>query len=135
MKICSDIRQRLLAHARRETPLEACGYLAVNDGVLAGVHELTNRDKSPEHFSFDPREQFTAIREARARGMSLEAVYHSHPASPARPSDEDIRLAFDADKLYVIVSLADGHEDIRAFWIRDGKVTEETLEVVHDERL
>ncbi len=135
MRITGDIQERLLAHARREAPLEACGYLAVKDGVLAGIHELTNCDKSPEHFSFDPREQFAATREARAKGTSLEAVYHSHPASPARPSAEDIRLAYDAGKLYVIVSLADGHEDVRAFWIKNGQVTEETLEVVHDDRL
>lgn len=135
MKIRADIRERLVAHARREAPLEACGYLAVKDGVLAGIHALTNCDKSPEHFSFDPKEQFAAVREARSNGTALDAVYHSHPASPARPSAEDIRLAYDADKLYVIVSLAGGCDDVRAFWIREGQVTEEILEVVHDNRI
>jgi len=112
-------------------PIEACGYLSLKDGVLAGIHELTNCDNSPEHFSCDPQEQFAAIKRARARGVSLEAVYHSHPASPARPSAEDIRLAHDAQKLYVIVSLADGRDEVRAFWIKGGRVIEEALEVVH----
>jgi proteasome lid subunit RPN8/RPN11 len=57
-------------------------------------------------------------------------VYHSHPASPARPSQEDIRLAFDPSINYIIVSLVSPEPDLRAFLIRNGIVTPEPVEVV-----
>ena len=56
------------------------------------------------------------------------AVYHSHPESPARPSEEDIRLALTPGVSYVIVSLQDpGQPVIRSFRISDGVVTLEEV--------
>ena len=132
MKIRHKVIEQLLRHAKREAPLEACGYLAGQDGVLSAAYELTNIDQSCEHFSFDPKEQFATLRDVRARGQELAAVYHSHPASPARPSPEDIKLAYDPNVVYVIVSLAEGKEDVKAFYIRNQKVDSVNLEVVDD---
>lgn len=130
MKIKQDIRDRIIAHAQKLAPVECCGYLAQADGVICRHYELTNIDNSPEHFSFDPKEQFTAIKNARGQGLEVGAVYHSHPATPARPSAEDIRLAYDPQISYVIISLADGKEDIKSFKIKDGQVTLEEVEIV-----
>jgi proteasome lid subunit RPN8/RPN11 len=135
MKIRENILEQIVNHAKKSASIEACGYLASKDNVLSLAYELTNIDHSFEHFSFDPKEQFSAFKDARNRGFEITAVYHSHPASPARPSQEDIRLGLDAEKLYVIISLLGGGEDIRAFWIRNGQVTEEIMEVVDDDRL
>ena len=132
MKIRKGVIEQIIAHARNKAPIEACGYLAARDGVIVRVYELTNVDASSEHFSFDPGEQFSAVKDARAGGLEVAAVYHSHPASPARPSAEDIKLAFDPDQMYVIVSLAAGRDDVKAFWIKDQKVSGEDLEVVND---
>ena len=57
------------------------------------------------------------------RPYKIIANYHSHPSSPARPSDEDIRLAYDRHIVYIIVSLALPKPDIKAFSIEDGMVT------------
>jgi proteasome lid subunit RPN8/RPN11 len=135
MKIYKNILDQIVNHAKKSASIEACGYLASKDNVLSLAYELTNIDHSFEHFSFAPKEQFFALKDARNRGFEVTAVYHSHPASPARPSPEDIRLALDAEKLYVIISLLGGGENIRAFWIKNGQVTEEILEVVYDNRL
>jgi proteasome lid subunit RPN8/RPN11 len=55
--------------------------------------------------------------------------YHSHPRSPAEPSQTDINLAGDwPDWLYVIVSLG-GEPNVRAWWLREGRVDEEPLEI------
>lgn len=132
MKINKSVVREMLNHAKRETPLEACGYLGAKGGIIAKIYALTNIDKSNEHFSFDPKEQFAAVKDARAQGLEICAVYHSHPASPARPSQEDIRLAFDPDVSYFIVSLEDGKEDIRAFSIKSGVVVEISLEMIND---
>ncbi len=126
MKIPKDIVDVIFAQGEKETPNEACGYLAGRDGVVAKAIPLTNADHSPDHFSLDPREQFAIIRRLRADGLEAVAVYHTHPASPARPSAEDIRLAYDPAILYVIASLQ-GRHDIQAFHICQGRVTPEPI--------
>jgi len=127
MKISKEIVEKIFAQGRREAPNEACGYLAGHDGTVVKAVALTNVDHSPEHFSLDPREQFDAVRQLRAEGLAILAVYHTHPETPARPSAEDIRLAYDPSTIYVIASLQQGGRDIRAFRIRQGVVTTETL--------
>jgi proteasome lid subunit RPN8/RPN11 len=62
--------------------------------------------------------------EMEERGEELSAIYHSHTASPAYPSQTDINLAAYPDALYLIVSLAEGEKDLRGFEIKDGEVTE-----------
>lgn len=120
---------QMVAAARREAPNEACGYLAghvaadVQPLIAEKYFELTNVDHSPEHFTMDPKEQFAALKAARAEGMKLFANWHSHPATPARPSQEDIRLAYDSEIIYVILSLAAEAPYAKAFHIRKGEVT------------
>lgn len=129
LKIQRAIREQLIQHARQDAPLEACGYLAEKAGLVTAIFRLTNADASPEHFSFDPAEQFAAVRQMRAAGLRMRAVYHSHPATPARPSAEDLRLANDPDLSYVIVSLAQSEPDVKSFIIRPGQITVEPLEI------
>ena len=130
MKIKKDIIENIIKHARSGAPLEVCGYLAGQNGAITRHYELTNIDHSDEHFSFDPKEQFAAVKDARANGLEVSAVYHSHPATPARPSREDIRLAYDPNISYVIVSLVGGAEDVKSFKIKDSKATPEAIEIV-----
>ncbi|MDR1103435.1 MAG: M67 family metallopeptidase [Tannerella sp.] len=115
IEIPQPIIDAIIRQAGDELPDEACGLLAGVDGVVKKRFPLENTDHSPEHFSFDPREQFRVLREARAEGLRILAGYHSHPSTPARPSDEDIRLAFDPDILYLIVSLAGEQPVVKAF--------------------
>lgn len=133
MKINSSVIKGLITQAKKELPFEACGYLASREGLVSSFYALSNKDRSSEHFSFDPKEQFAAVKDARAKGLAIRAVYHSHPASPARPSPEDIKLAYDPEMIYVIVSLAGGREDIGAFKIKGQEVSALDLEVVDDQ--
>ncbi|MDD5465143.1 MAG: M67 family metallopeptidase [Candidatus Omnitrophica bacterium] len=135
MKITRKVIKEIVEQAKKEAPLEACGYLGAKDGIITKIYALTNIDKSNEHFSFEPKEQFLAVKDARAQGLEICAVYHSHPASPARPSEEDIKLAYDPDKSYFIISLAGSNEELRAFSIKSGVVTEINLEVIDDQRV
>ena len=56
--------EKMLAHARKELPDEACGLIAgeINgtDKIVKKVYLLTNIDHSNEHFSLDPKEQLAA---------------------------------------------------------------------------
>lgn len=117
----------MYAHAQRELPFEACGYLAMKDGIVVKCYELYNVDQSPEHYGMDPKEQFATVKAIREEGLQVAAVYHSHPETPARPSEEDIRLAYDPNISHVIVSLAEGDPYAKSFLIKKGEVTPEEI--------
>jgi len=122
MKIPRDIFKAIVGQALREAPDEACGYLAGRDGTALLRIPMTNVDHSSEHYSFDPKEQFAAMKAARESGLRLISVYHSHPETPARMSDEDIRLANDTGTVYLIYSVRD--DVIKGFTIdRDKTVS------------
>jgi len=98
--------------------------------VISHWYGLTNIDNSPEHFSFDPKEQFATVKDARSKGLQLLANFHSHPETPARPSQEDIRLAFDPNILYFIISFAAEKPDIKAFKIVNGVVEHIEIQIL-----
>lgn len=137
MKIKNKVIEEIIIHSQKHAPLEACGYLAAKDGLIVLAYALANIDQSSEHFAFDPKEQFSVLKNIRAKGLEIYAVYHSHPFSGARPSEEDIRLAYDPNIAYVIVSLAGGKTDVKAFKINNQKQKVEpiNLEVIRDEGL
>lgn len=113
----------ILEQAKQDAPIESCGYLlGVDKENATENYAMTNIDHAEEHFSLDPKEQFAAIKYARRNGLKVVGCWHSHPASPSRPSQEDIRLAFDPSILYFILSLADEQPVLNAFRIQKGVV-------------
>ena len=102
--------EKMLAHATRELPDEACGLIAgevqETDKIVRKVYLLTNIDHSNEHFSLDPKEQLAAVKDMRANGLVPLGNWHSHPESPSRPSEEDKRLAYDSKASYMIRPLS-----------------------------
>jgi len=127
LTIPKEIADEMIAHAKGLAPIESCGYLAGNDGVVNHFYPMTNVDNSPEHFSFDPKEQFQVVKDARKRGLTLNAVYHSHPETPARLSDEDIKLFNDPNPVYIIVSLKDETPDMKGYKVN--KPSENEIEI------
>lgn len=133
MRISQKLVEEIMKLGRSEAPIEACGYLVGRDRTVFGILPMRNVDASPVHFSFDPREQFAALKHARSQGQELLGTYHTHPESPARMSEEDKRLAADPSALYVILSLVD--EQIRCFRREtDGEFAEDNLEIIPSER-
>ena len=121
----------MLDEALKQAPNEACGLVAGTDkdGVrnVEKVYILENIDHSPEHFSLDAKEQLAAIKDMRQHGMSLIGNWHSHPATPSRPSEEDKRLAFDKNASYFIMSLAGEKPVLNVFHIENGESRKENL--------
>ena len=125
LTITDEAYQSLLEQARRDAPMESCGYLLGTDRqTVTFNYPMRNTDHSAEHFSFDPKEQFAAVKYARQHGLVIVGNWHSHPATPSRLSAEDIRLAFDPNILYFILSLAGEQPVFNAFAIADGEVKE-----------
>ena len=130
LTIPQTIIDAIIAHARRDFPLEACGMLGGVDAVVSEHYPMTNIDLSNEHFTMEPKEQFSVVKELRAKGKSLLVIYHSHPETPARPSEEDIRLALTPDVSHVIVSLSGTEPEVKSFRIAWGLVTPEPITVI-----
>ncbi|MGX8696225.1 MAG: Mov34/MPN/PAD-1 family protein [Prevotella sp.] len=128
MNIPQNIIQQLIAQAREDAPNETCGYLlGTADGTVAENYPMENIDHSPEHFSFSPKQQFEALRYARQHELKILANWHSHPASPSRPSAEDLRLANDPSIRYAILSLLDGEPKLNSFKIINNEVVDKEV--------
>ncbi|MBT5856290.1 M67 family metallopeptidase [bacterium] len=123
ISIPGTIIDEMIAHSERLNPIESCGYLAGKETTVTKHYEMTNVDQAHDHFTFDPKEQFSVVKDARNEGLQLQVVYHSHPESPARLSEEDLRLLQDPNMVYIIVSLAAERPDLKAFRIQDGTVS------------
>jgi proteasome lid subunit RPN8/RPN11 len=129
IRIRKEFAERMIEHARREYPNEACGILAGKNGAVEKVYEMTNTEKSPQTYFMDGKEQLATMKEMRSLGLEMMGIYHSHVASQAYPSGHDVKMAFYPDASYVIVSLKDKvAPSIRSFKIADGKIREEEIE-------
>ena len=167
LSIPQHIVDDLIAHARELDPYECCGFLAgTNDAVthvyriknvvgLDGAAQAASFDEakvahlsrlSPEEraeiaFIMDAHEMFQAVKDMRKQGLTLQAVYHSHPHDPARPSVTDIKIANEWEEnwsrlnlalpMYMLISLMDkGRPDMRAYWIKNGSVSSAAIRTV-----
>jgi proteasome lid subunit RPN8/RPN11 len=122
----------MLVHTGSSLPNEACGLLGGRiegeDKKVEKIYVMENIDNSPEHFSMSVKEQFRVIADIRANGWQLIGNYHSHPASPSWPSEEDKRFALDASLSYLILSLQESRKPVlKSFQIRGSRVTEEAV--------
>ena len=121
----------MIAHAQEGFPLEVCGILGGVGDTVSVNYRMTNTDASNEHFMMEPKEQFAVVKELRAKGLSMLGIYHSHPETPARPSEEDIKLALTPAVSYLIISLADAAAPvIKSFKIESGNVQFEEIKVI-----
>ncbi len=81
-------------------------------------------------FSMDPARQIDTLRRMREAGEELFGIFHSHPHSPAVPSDRDLHEAGYPDALYLIASLSTkGVLELRGYRLRDGRAEEVALEI------
>jgi proteasome lid subunit RPN8/RPN11 len=133
LKIPRDIFARMVEQARVEAPIEACGILAGSSGKVEKLYMMTNVDRSSDHFMMAPEEQFAVVKNIRSMSLEMLAIYHSHPETPARLSEEDIRLALTPDVIYVIVSLQDADVPVvKGFLMEESNIVTVTVEILEE---
>ena len=93
------------------------------------VHRARNKLASPLRYELHPSDLYEILDGIDEAGLELGAIYHSHTRSAPEPSETDINLALYPDPLYVIVGLKDDEPDVRAWVIRDGRVSRGELQV------
>lgn len=126
----------IVAHAKRDHPVEACGIVAGPEGSdrPERVIEMINAAGSPTFYEFDSTELLTLYKQLWAADEEPVVIYHSHTATEAYPSRTDIGLASEPGAHYVLVSTREhgnneGPVEFRSYRVVDGEVTEEEVEV------
>ena len=142
LTISQDIHDRIVAHAKRDHPIEACGLVAGPAGSDRAERfiEMVNAAASPTFYEYDSQDLLRLYREMDDRDEEPVVIYHSHTETEAYPSVTDIKLAMEPGAHYVLVSTRDrvdpaggnndGPVEFRSYRIVDGEVTEEEVTVV-----
>ena len=126
--ITEAVKDAMIDHARRASPAECCGLLSGGNGVITDWHPLRNvADKPERRYYAPPEDLFAAMRRIREARQTLLGIYHSHPRTPAYPSESDVEMAFYPEAVYFIVSL-EPLVELRAFKIEGSTI--EDVEIV-----
>ena len=72
-------------------------------------------------------EQLAAIVDMRKNNLVPLGNWHSHPSTPARQSEEDLRLAYDPKASYLILSFKEEIPLLKSFRTIKGKSFSEEL--------
>ena len=132
LTISRDLQAKIIDHARRDHPDEACGVIAGPAGSdrPARFIPMQNAERSPTFYRFDSAEQFRVWRDMDDNDEEPVVIYHSHTATEAYPSRTDISYASEPQAHYVLVSTRDEQEtEFRSYRIVDGEVSEEPVTV------
>ncbi len=124
--ITSDLKEQMLQHAREELPYEACGVISGSD-VKGPVYYYPARNelKSSTRYHIEPHDLYRIIMDIEEKGHEIWGIFHSHPASPAYPSETDLKMSYYPDAYYLIASFAEARRPVlRAFRIVDKQVEE-----------
>jgi len=103
-------RERIGAWARDDSPRESCGVLIGRPqgggAVVVRAERARNLERSePERrYELDPGDWVAAERTARAEGLAVVGIWHSHPRGRAVPSAVDLAGAH-AGYAYLVVGL------------------------------
>lgn len=126
----------MVAHARAAYPRECCGAML---GVEAdgGRHVREARPMrnafegaQEDTYQLDPAEQLQVEKEARAKGMSVMGIFHSHPDCDAYFSKRDLENSCPWYS-FVVLSIKNGEFDHANSFLPNFDQTEapkETLE-------
>jgi proteasome lid subunit RPN8/RPN11 len=119
-------RERLAAWIEAGYPHETCGLLVGRPGAK-GVEVVRveqarnlNTERARDRYTLSPEDQLRSERDARADGLEIVGIWHSHPDHPARPSETDRVAAWEGWSYLIVRVTARGAEDFRS-WRLDGE--------------
>lgn len=132
MRLAVSVRDAVIKHAHETAPKEACGLLGgvstPEPTVLESVRTPNVARPPSRRFEIEP-EALLAGRETIAEaGYELVGFYHSHPDSPAEPSDTDLELARWEETYMLIVSLGGNGPSFGTWEFAGGTFHQEPIE-------
>jgi proteasome lid subunit RPN8/RPN11 len=114
-KQLTEIRE----HGIRDYPYECCGLLLGSFGsegkLVTETFPISNaREESAKRnrFLITPEELMKGERYARQHDLEVVGFYHSHPDSPAVPSQYDLEHAWPTYSYIIVSTSADRADDL-----------------------
>jgi proteasome lid subunit RPN8/RPN11 len=119
---------KMLIKMAKGSKLEVCGLLlGVKDGeafVVLEAIQIANRLKRPDAFEMEPEELVRAIDDAKAKGLEVVGIFHSHLNCPPVPSERDSEGMKNWPVVWLIIT---PEGDVRAWILGEGGVEEVEL--------
>ena len=115
LEIPADIHADMIAHCRRDAPLECCGILGGVPPLVLSLHPLRNIAASQTRYLADEKELIQAVVLLREQRREIMAIYHSHPHWEAVPSAIDLSQNYWGEMPRIIVSLLTDPPDVRVW--------------------
>ncbi len=106
VRLTQELYEYLIVYCDSRMPDEACGLIVGKQdetGIEAEAFiPVRNSSRQPrQHFEMAPDELIPALAQAAGR---LVGLFHSHPAAPPVPSEEDLQTLWHEVPSYWIVS-------------------------------
>jgi proteasome lid subunit RPN8/RPN11 len=117
--IAEDQLKEIREHGVRDYPYECCGLLlgryGPNGKVVKETYAISNaREESAKRnrFLIKPEELLRGERYAVGKDLEVVGFYHSHPDSPAVPSQYDLEHAWPTYSYIIVSTSADRANDL-----------------------
>jgi len=132
----ADVVDRIDSWVVAAYPHEACGLLIgtrrPDDGgsdVVDAFHARNlNEERPGDRYQLDPVDHFAAEGQARAAGLEVIGVWHSHPDHPAQPSETDRSAAWEGWSYLIMSVTPEGVTETRSWRLRGEAFIEEVIE-------
>lgn len=141
IQISESQLEEIRAHGVKDYPYECCGLLLGRYGAeekfVTETYPISNaREESAKRnrFLIEPAELLRGEQYARSKDLEVVGFYHSHPDSPARPSQYDLEHAWPTYS-YIIVSTSEGRSGDLFSWEQEpdrSKFNQEEIRVSRD---
>ena len=110
---------QIRAHGVSDYPYECCGLLlgrfGPNGKIVTEIFPISNaREESAKRnrFLITPEELMRGEQYARTQDLEVVGFYHSHPDSPAVPSQYDLEHAWPTYSYIIVSTSADRANDL-----------------------
>jgi proteasome lid subunit RPN8/RPN11 len=133
LHLSETLRDNLIAVVRQGYPEETCGLLLGRrsgaERVVVQVRQARNlnRERAQDRYELDPEDYLAADRDARAEGLDVVGIWHSHPDHPAKPSATDLASAWPGWSYLIVAIGRAGVRDIRCWGLNGDDFQEEEI--------
>lgn len=133
MRLPSAIKAELEKRVVEGYPYETCGVVTgrqiEGEVHVAGMIQASNlnRERANDRYELDPADFLAADQQARAEGIEIVGIWHSHPDHPARPSETDRNAAWEGYSYLIASVICDGIADLRSWRLEGTEFVEEDL--------
>ena len=128
-----EVRRDLEAWTGGGYPQETCGlllgrtHLGRTETTRAMRAKNLNRARARDRYDLDPLDFLEADAAARAAGLEIVGVWHSHPDHPAEPSETDRAAAWEGWSYGIVEVTKAGARALRSWRLTGERFVEEPV--------